>query len=102
MTLTTPSQWIYAINSSKMKNMDCKGLVFSMTGGEKLTEKNETALNDFFKDHGSKARIFCGYGMCEFGSEATANSYFASKIGSVGCPIVGVTVAAFNLDINEE
>lgn len=101
-TLTTVSHWLYAINSPKLQHSDLSELVFPLTGGEKVISKNEKRIVSFFEEHGCNSKLYVGYGMCELGSGVASNSRNHVKIGSVGYPIGGVSIAAFDINTNQE
>lgn len=101
-TLATLSQWIYVARHGNERKLDMSGMVCPVSGGEKVLPETENLINEFLKGHGSKSGLLIGYGMCELGSAVSTNSIEHRKTGSVGFPIKGVTVAAFNVRTDEE
>ena len=105
MTLTATSLWIYASNSEKLSNVDMKRMKYPITGGEKLLPQDEKHINEFLNDHGCKAGIIKGYGMCELGgtvSTTSPDTKSESKSGGTGYPILNVNVAAFDISTDKE
>ena len=102
MTVVATSLWLGLINAKECKNIDLSNMRYPITGGEKILEAQENAINDFFKAHNATVPLMKGYGMCELGGSATVSSHKYSKLNGVGYPIKGVTIAAFDIDTNEE
>lgn len=102
MTLTATSLWLYAVSSNKLKNTDLSNMKYPITGGEPVKLQDETDINCFLAEHGCTSTLLKGYGMCELGSTVTADSKAHSKKGSSGFPILGVVVAAFDMETDEE
>jgi len=102
MTITSTSLWLYAIHDKKLSKVDFSGMRYPITGGEALKVQDENAINNFFSQHGSKAKLLKGYGMCELGSSALATSLEHSKIGAAGFPVLHTAVSAFDVNTNKE
>ena len=105
MTLTATSLWLYVINDPKMNDADFSNLSCPITGGEKVNEADEIAINAFLMSHRCSKKINKGYGMCELGGTVTSTSEvdrYKTKFNGVGYPIHGVLVSIFDLDTDEE
>lgn len=102
MTVVATSLWLGLIKAKECENIDLSHLKYPISGGEKILQAQETAINDFFKAHKATVPLMKGYGMCELGGSATVSSFRYSKLNGVGYPIKGVTVSAFDIDTNEE
>lgn len=102
MTLTATSLWLYAMRSRELKNKDLSFLKYPITGGELILERVEASINQFLAEHGCKAPLIKGYGMCELGSTISTDDLKHQKPGAAGFPISEVTVAAFDIETNEE
>ncbi|MCH4191864.1 MAG: acyl--CoA ligase [Butyrivibrio sp.] len=102
LTLATTSFWVYAMHCKELKSTDLSFLSYPLTGGEQVLPQVENELNRFLAEHGSKSHLNKGYGMCELGSTITSTSPTHNKIGSVGFPLLGSVVAAFDLETNQE
>lgn len=102
MTLAATSLWLYAMKSRELRNQDLSFLKYPITGGELILGRVEAALNAFFKQHNCKAPLIKGYGMCELGSTISTDDLKHRKPDAAGFPILGVTVAAFDLDTGLE
>ena len=96
------SLWLYFLDSIKGKDIDLSFITYPITGGEKTLPSTEKKLNEVLRQYGCKYHLITGYGMCELGSTATSTSMNWYKLGSAGYPIKGVTVAAFDGEINKE
>ena len=101
-TLAATSLYVYAMTCEELKNADLSGMTLPVTGGELMLARVEILLNQWLKDHGSKASMLKGYGMCELGGTVTFDNALANKTGDVGIPIKGVTVAAFDMKTDKE
>lgn len=102
LTLGSVTLWNSFITNPKSQKVDLSFLHYPITGGEKVLLKTEKRINAFLHEHGCKAQLLVGYGMCELGSTVTSNSQKHFKWGSTGFPISGVVVSAFNPETNEE
>ena len=98
-TLSTPSHFEHLLNSD---SGDLSSVRISVAGGEALPEPLETALNDYFAQHGSNALMMKGWGMCEYGSTVTTSTK-SNKVGEgTGKPVSHIIVSAFDLDTDDE
>lgn len=105
MTLTTPTHWLYAVDSKRLKHIDLSHMNYPITGGERLLPFDEKRINAFLTDHKCKANIIKGYGMCELGSTVATSrdsEKYISKFGGNGLPILNVSVSAFDMTTNKE
>ena len=102
MTLAATSLWLYAMKCNELKNSDLSAMRYPITGGELVLPRVEAALNEFLNAHGCTAPLLKGYGMCELGGTVTTDSADHCKPGAAGYPIMGVTVAAFDMETNAE
>ena len=67
-----------------------------MSGGDKLHLSEEERINNYFKSKNSDAKVMQGYGESESCGAASVCKQNAYKIGSVGEPLIGIDVAAFD------
>lgn len=102
MTLAATSLWLYAISCDELKSVNISNMTYPITGGEAVLPETEVVINEFLKLHGCKAPLIKGYGMCELGSTVSTSSPTHSKPGSTGYPISHVSVAAFDIETDEE
>ena len=96
------SMWLFLIKSDRIQKMDLSFLQYPIQGGEQLSVPTEVAINSFLYNHGCRLQLQKGYGMCELGSTISTTSPIYTKPGSVGYPILGASVAAFDMDTNLE
>ena len=97
----TPA-YIDAVMAPKYKKKDLSNLKFFVGGGGEVPEQKELAFNDYLREHHSKAKYSCGYGMTEAGATLCANCNDISKVGSVGIPFVKTNVKVIDRTTNEE
>ncbi len=90
--------YIHAIPSF-FKNMvddpnvgDLSFLQYAVSGGDFYDSKSMAEANEFFKAHGSKAKIKNGFGSAEATACVTAATFGKYNIESVGKPLVGTIV----------
>lgn len=102
MTLVATSLWLSFIKDKKIQKTDLSFLQYPITGGEQLLQRVENNINAFLAQRNCKAKILQGWGMCELGGTVASNSITHRKSGSTGFPIKGVTVAAFDMETNQE
>lgn len=104
-TLTATSLWKYVATAKETRHINLSKMKYPATGGEKITEKDEVALNEFLMKHRCTNQLQKGYGMCELGSAVsgtTSSEGYRSKMCSTGYPIINAVVSAFNIDTDEE
>ena len=97
MTLATTSFWVYAIKDKRFNAMDLSGLLYPITGGEQMLPRVERLMNDFLTRHGCKSKLIIGWGMCELGNTISSTSAIHGVSGSVGYPITGTSVLAYDV-----
>lgn len=102
MIMGTTSLWIHMMKMLQNEKKDLSFVTYPITGGEKMLPETEEELNRLLSRNGCKAHLTTGYGMCELGSTVTTTSAKYWKVGTTGYPILGVTVAAFDVDTNKE
>jgi len=102
MTVGSTSMWLYAAQSQELQHMDLSFMTYPITGGEQMLPRVEASLNQFLLKHNCDAVLLKGYGMCELGSTASADSLIANKSGANGIPITHVTISVFDMETNEE
>lgn len=104
MTLVATSIWVSALLDKGFQNIDLTNMKYPMTGGEKIIARTEREINSFLQNHGCKSSLLKGYGMCELGGKVSDSIAFRNGeySGSVGTPMIGVTVSSFDIDTNKE
>ena len=90
------------LEDKTLAQMDLSGLLTVGIGGDGMTVALEKKLNAFLESHGSTAKIQKGYGLSETCATAILEFKNASKVGSVGIPLVKNVAAAFDSDNKEE
>lgn len=103
ITLTSTSLWMHVVNSGQ--KIDLSNMLYPITGGEKILPQDERRINEYLVNNGCKKRFYKGYGMCELGSEISGTTdvkNYKDKPGGCGYPMLGVTIAAFDLATDKE
>lgn len=67
-----------------------------ISGGDKLHLSEEEKINNFFKEHGSRAVVHQGYGESESTAAATYSKESAYALGSIGIPLLNVEIGVFD------
>lgn len=102
LALTATSLWLYVARSNGLKHTDLSNLHYPITGGEKVLPRDEELINNTLARHGCRSKLLKGYGMCELGGTVTTDSEEHIKQRACGFPIMGVIVAAFDPETNQE
>ncbi len=93
-----------SINLSEKK--DLSSLICFSVGGDVLTPKLESKLNDFLKQHNSKLKVAQGYAMSETSASTACSSYTPESIihrnGTIGIPLVYTNIKIVDIETNEE
>lgn len=84
------------------QKIDLSHLKATLCGGDTLRPSVEKKINNYLKRRGSPVPLLNGYAMTETGAGATLSYAKAYKIGSVGIPLLKVTVSAFDPDTGKE
>ena len=96
-----PSWYLAMIKDERIKNVDLSYLETAVCGGDKLTNEEEQAINQFYKEHNSKCVVTKGIGMSEIGGCGTyaVNNY--NDIGYLGIPLPNTTYMIVNPETKE-
>ena len=97
-----PTLFEALIKNPYMKDIDMSNIKYVVSGGDTLTIEKNRLVNEFLKQHKSKARIIQGYGMTETTGPATFGAKGSDKLGSVGIPLPGNKVKILNIETKEE
>lgn len=100
--LGVPTLFEALIKNPYMKDIDMSNIKYVVSGGDTLTIEKNKLVNEFLKQHKSKARIIQGYGMTETTGPATFGAKGSDKLGSVGIPLPGNKVKILNIETKEE
>lgn len=87
--LGVPTLFEALISSNNIKNLDLSFLKYVISGGDFLSKNLEDRINNYLKEHNSKAKITQGYGLSEALACVTMAHDDVNKSGSVGIPLVG-------------
>ena len=79
-----------------------KHFMYLCAGGEYVASVAEEKYNKWLADNGNLHGLHKGYGMCECGGTVTSSYERINTVGSAGIPMPHVTVAAFDLETDEE
>ncbi len=87
----------------RLEGKSLKFLKYPVEGGEPLTNKDISSIEEVFSNHGSSAKLLNGYGECECGATVTTDitGYKFSNDAS-GIPLPSITtVGIFDDNFNE-
>lgn len=82
-----PNYFLPMMQNPRMRNINLECLKLIAVGGEAVGNGLEVDLNRFLKRHGSKAKLFKGYGMTELASSVCTCFENPNALGSVGVPL---------------
>lgn len=71
-------------------------------GGDYINPEYEEKVNRFLTSHGCRQPLLKGYGMTEVSSSACTTSDRCNALGSVGVPLVLMSISVFKVGTTEE
>ena len=84
-----PTLYEAFLKNKGLENADLSFLKYCVSGGDTLTLEQTKRIDEFFKDHNSKARIQQGYGMTESLAAVCVGHGVANKPCTIGIPFPG-------------
>lgn len=81
-----PTLFEALMNNNNIKNLDLSFVKYAVSGGDTMSSKLNKQVNEYLKEHGSKAKIYQGYGMTEALAATSLAFDDAAKDGSIGIP----------------
>lgn len=84
------------------ENIDLSNLCATLCGGDTLRPYIEEKINKYLKRCGSPVPLLNGYAMTEIGAGGTLSYSHANKVGSVGIPLLKITISIFDPETEEE
>ena len=78
-----------------------KNLRVMYCGGDDVRPVLQNAYDAVLSKYGSHAQICAGWGLTECCASCAANPYYRNKLGTVGKPLKGITVAVFDPETNK-
>lgn len=75
-----------ALLKTKLGKYDLINLTSVISGGDTLTPSFKKEVDDYLKNHGSKAEVRCGYGLTEGTAASCLNPRNESRDNSIGVP----------------
>ncbi len=84
-----PTLFEAMLNNSGMKYVDLSFLKYVVSGGDSLSIPMFAKINEFLSSHGSKIKIFQGYGMTESLAATAVTHGISYREGSIGIPFPG-------------
>lgn len=85
-----PTLFEALLRNKKLKKDDLSSLHTIVSGGDVMDEEKLNEYNDFFKRHGSKAKIRVGYGLTEGCAASCLNPTNKHRENSIGIPFPDV------------
>lgn len=89
VVLGVPTLFEALISCKNEKDLDLSFLKYAISGGDLLPRKLEERVNEYLKEHNSKAQIVQGYGMSEALAAVCLAFDDVNKSGSIGIPLPG-------------
>ena len=84
------------------KKLDLSFLITPAVGGDYIKPSFEIKINQFLEQKGCKHQLVKGYGMTEVSSSACTTSDYCNETGSVGIPLIDMTISIFRIGTDEE
>jgi len=91
-----------ALMKSKLGANDLSNLVCVVSGGDTLLPSFKAKVDKFLADHGSKAKIRCGYGLTECTGASCLNPRFEYRDNSIGIPLPSMDYKIVRIGTMEE
>lgn len=87
--LGVPTLYEALLNCNNEKDLDLSCLKYVVSGGDILTKNLEDRVNEYLREHNSKAHITQGYGLSEALAAVCLAHDDINKSGSIGIPLAG-------------
>ena len=84
------------------RNINLSFLRSPGAGGDYMEHGYEQRINAYLQNHRSNVSVLKGYGMTEVGSSACSCWCNCNELGSVGIPLVNMTISAFAIGTTTE
>lgn len=102
-TIAPTSQYETLLINKKLDGKDLSFMREPFEGGEPLPKSTEIALNHFWSEHYSKAKMQVAYGQCECGAcVTTSTGLWPIPENSSGKPLPKVIVSTFDVKTGKE
>jgi len=96
VVLGVPTLFEALISNKNIDHFDLSYLKYVVSGGDILTSSLEKRVNEYLKEHNSKAIITQGYGMTEALACVSLGADNVYKSGSIGIPLPGNNIKIIN------
>jgi len=96
-----PAWPLSMVDDPFLQDKDLSFVEWLSCGGTAMTAKQESGVNDFLKDHGSKCVLVQGYGCSEIGGSGGHSCGEYQERGTIGCPHVFTTYAIIDPETRE-
>lgn len=90
------------MNDRKIQKSNLKHIKTIAIGGAAASSAQESAVNEFLKDRGSKSKLLIGYGMTEVCATVCTNMSHCRKAETVGIPLSRVNIKVVDIDTRKE
>ncbi len=95
-----PTHFITLMNTKKI---DLSCFINPGVGGDAISVDMETKINNYLLSHNCKTNLIKGYGMTELcATVAVCHNNETNEVGSVGIPMLNMTISAFDTETGEE
>lgn len=102
LILGVPTLWKALTKNNLLKNKDLSFLKVIISGGDKLTEKDEEEINLFLQQHSAPNKIYKGYGLTESLAAVSFTCDNANDKTTIGIPLPGNVFKIVDPETNEE
>lgn len=96
----TPQNWEPLLR--KDEKIDLSHLLTPSVGGDYINPELESRINDYLKKNNCPSILLKGYGMTEVASSACTTNGINNELGSVGYPLVHMTISIFEPGTDKE
>lgn len=91
-----------ALLKTKLGKNDLSSLTCVVSGGDTLLPSFKSAVDEFLKEHGSSAKIRCGYGLTECTGASCLNPTREYRDNSIGIPLPDMDYKIVKIGTNKE
>ncbi len=91
-----PTLYEALLNKEKFSGKKLTNLRRAFVGGDFVSSRLVVEFNNRMQKYGSECRLFEGYGLTETVTVCSVNTTRANKEGSIGKPVEGVEIVAFD------
>lgn len=91
-----------ALLKTKLGKRDLSNLTCVVSGGDTLIPEFKKQIDDYLREHGSRAQVRCGYGLTECTGACCLNPRFEYRDNSIGIPLPNMNFKIMKIGTMEE